>query len=100
MIIEKLKKEFDHLVVFDFEFRQDIRNKGEKPDPICAVYKDIITGKTFKAYGLSLKVIPFDPKKSLFICYNAVAEASCLKVLGCKIPEYWWDCFVENKKTL
>ena len=98
MIIEKLKKEFDHLVVFDFEFRQDIRNKGEKPDPICAVYKDIITGKTFKAYGLSLKVIPFDPKKSLFICYNAVAEASCLKVLGCKIPEYWWDCFVENKK--
>ena len=98
MIIEKLKKEFDHLVVFDFEFRQDIRNKGEKPDPICAVYKDIISGKTFKAYGLSLKVIPFDPKKSLFICYNAVAEASCLKVLGCKIPEYWWDCFVENKK--
>ena len=98
MIIEKLKKEFDHLVVFDFEFRQDIRHKGEKPDPICAVYKDIITQKTFKAYGLSLKVIPFDPKKSLFICYNAVAEASCLKVLGCKIPEYWWDCFVENKK--
>jgi DNA polymerase I-like protein with 3'-5' exonuclease and polymerase domains len=98
MILEKLKKEFDHLVVFDFEFRQDIRHKGEKPDPICAVYKDIITQKTFKAYGLSLKVIPFDPKKSLFICYNAVAEASCLKVLGCKIPEYWWDCFVENKK--
>ena len=98
MILEKLKKEFDHLVVFDFEFRQDIRHKGEKPDPICAVYKDIITGKTFKAYGLSLKVIPFDPKKSLFICYNAVAEASCLKVLNCKIPEYWWDCFVENKK--
>ena len=54
MIIEKLKKEFDHLVVFDFEFRQDIRNKGETPDPICAVYKEIITGKQFKAYGLSL----------------------------------------------
>ena len=98
MIIEKLKKLFDHIVVFDFEFKQDILHKGEKPDPICAVYKDIITQKTFRAYGISLKVIPFNPKKSLFVCYNAVAEASCLKVLGLTIPDNWWDCYVENRK--
>ena len=98
MIFAELKNHFESVVGFDFEFTQDINNKGETPTPRCVVYKDFKSQKVFKLVGNDMRKIPFNPKKTLFVCYNAVAEASCLLALGIKLPKYWWDCYVENKK--
>ena len=45
MILETLKENFKNIVVFDFEFTQDIDEKGERAAPLCAVYKEIKSGK-------------------------------------------------------
>ena len=40
MIIEYLKDTFDHIVFYDSEFKQDIKEKGERPHVVCFVYKE------------------------------------------------------------
>ena len=99
MILEVLKENFDQIFVVDTEFRQDLSEKGETPDPICAVYKEIKSQKIFRHSGKDLnKLPPHKPNKTLFVAFNVVAEASCFNVLKIKMPRYWWDVFVENKK--
>ena len=98
MILETLKENFKNIVVFDFEFTQDIDEKGERAAPLCAVYKEIKSGKYYRCMGDDLKKLPFNAKETLFVPFNAVAEASCFMSLGIKLPKYWWDVFVENKK--
>ena len=99
MILDVLKENFDQIFVVDTEFRQDLKERGETPDPICAVYKEIKSQKIFKHSGGDLnKLPPHKPNKTLFVAFNVVAEASCFKVLNIKMPQFWWDVFVENKK--
>ena len=42
-------------LVFDFEFTQDIDEKGERAAPLCAVYKEIKSGKYYRCMGDDLK---------------------------------------------
>ena len=90
MILETLKENFKNIVVFDFEFTQDIDEKGERAAPLCAVYKEIKSGKYYRCMGDDLKKLPFNTKETLFVPFNAVAEASCFMSLGIKLPKYWW----------
>jgi DNA polymerase-1 len=99
MILEVLKENFDEIFFVDTEFRQDLKDKGERPSVVCAVYKGLKSQQVFKHYGDDLnKLPPCKAKRSLFVAYNVVAEAACFKNLGITIPQNWWDCFIENKK--
>jgi len=98
MIKEKLFDLFNEIYVFDTEFIQDIKEKGERPNVVCAVYKEIKSGKIYKYFGDDLKKLPPHSKRTLWVAFNVVAEASCLKALNITLPLNWWDCFVENKK--
>ena len=59
MILETLKENFKNIVVFDFEFTQDIDEKGERAAPLCAVYKEIKSGKYYRCIGDDLKYFLF-----------------------------------------
>ena len=99
MILENLKLFFDEIYILDTEYQQDIDEKGERPKVICIVYKGVKSQKVFKHFGAELnKLPPGTTKKTLFVAYNAVAEAQCFKALNIKLPKHWWDVFVENKK--
>ena len=98
MIVERLYKKFDHIVIYDAEFEQDIMEKAELPRVVCFVYLDIKTGKTHYAYGDNLKTHPYPLNKTLFVSYNIVAEASAMFACGMELPKYIFDCYVENRK--
>ena len=99
MLLEVLKENFEQIFVCDAEFICDKKDKGERPNVVCFVFKEIISGKTYKHYEDSLKELPpHKPKKTLFVAYNVNAEASCIANLKIKMPIYWWDCFIENQK--
>ena len=98
MILEYLKKTFDHIVIYDSEFRQDIKKKGERPHVVCFVYKDIVTGKIHRASGTDINKHPYPLDRTLFVAFNFVAEASSMLALNMKLPKFAFDCFVENKK--
>ena len=98
MIIEYLKDTFDHIVFYDSEFKQDIKEKGERPHVVCFVYKDYITKKIHRAYGPNITEHPYPLDKTLFIAFNFVAEASSMLALKMDLPKFAFDCYIENKK--
>jgi len=99
MILEVLKDYFEEIYIVDTEYQQDIRDKGERPTVLCAVYKGVKSQKIYKHAGKDLdKLPPHKPNKTLFVAFNVVAEAHCFQVLKIKMPKYWWDVFIENKK--
>jgi len=82
-----LKENFEQIFVCDAEFICDKKDKGERPNVVCFVFKEIISGKTYKHYEDSLKELPpHKPKKTLFVAYNVNAEASCIANLKIKMP--------------
>ena len=98
MILEYLLKIFKHIVFYDSEYSQDIKEKGERPRVVCIVYKDYITQKIHRAYGPNLTEHPYPLKETLFIAFNFVAEASAMLALNMDLPKFAYDCFIENKK--
>ena len=74
MIIEKLKKNLIILLLLILSLDKTEETKGKSPIQYVRSIKISSQEKHLRLWS-SLKVIPFDPKKSLFICYNAVAEA-------------------------
>ena len=42
------------IVGFDTEFTGDMKDHGERQDPICIVYKNFITGEIIKTHGKTL----------------------------------------------
>ena len=102
-IKEYIWERFDHVVVYDYEFRQ---LDGNHPEPVCVSYKDLKTGEVkqqwlvgkdnMSFYNLS----PFPVAATLYICHYAVAEVSCDIVRGFEKPRFIWDSFIEEKKML
>ena len=98
MILDYLKNTFDHIVFYDSEFKQDIKEKGERPDVVCFVYKDYISQKIHRAYGSNITEHPYPLDRTLFIAFNFIAEASSMLALKMDLPKFAFDCYIENKK--
>jgi DNA polymerase I-like protein with 3'-5' exonuclease and polymerase domains len=98
MILEVLKKSFEFIVFNDTEFRGDMKDKGEKNIPVCSVYKELKSGDKHRLYGSKLKSLPYPADKTLFIAHNVNAEAHTMLSCGIKLPEFWWDTMIEDKK--
>jgi len=95
-LLEFILTWFEHVVVFDFEYRQQ---EGNNPEPVCVSCKDLKTGKSWKQWLLNRKPeFPYPLKETLFICHNAVAEVSCMLELGWGQPDHIWDTMIQEKK--
>jgi len=95
--------QFDHVVVYDYEFKS---TAGNPPEPVCVTYKDLKTGRIRQQWLVGQDNLdyynfpPFPEPSTLFICHYAVAEVSCDIVRGFTKPTFIWDSFVEEKKML
>jgi len=96
VVLNFLKKFFDHILVLDFEFKQD---PGCNPKLVCVTIKDLITGKIHDAWLVNKKFsFPFPLSKSLLVGHYISAEVGCLLELGYGCPKYCIDTYVEEKK--
>ena len=100
MIWNYLLTLFKYIVVYDSEYRQDIKTKGERPEVVCFVYKDLITQKIHRAYGTNLNEHPYPINETLFIAFNFVAESSAMLSLGMELPKFAYDGFIEIKNFI
>jgi len=98
MIFKVLEKAFEFIVVNDTEFRGDMKDKGERNIPVCSVFKELKSGDIHRLHGSSLKSLPYPANKTLFIAHNVGAEAHTMLSCGIKLPEFWWDTMIEDKK--
>jgi DNA polymerase-1 len=96
---------FTSIWVADFEFRA---SPGDRPEPVCLVAKEILTGQTLRLWGDDLQrsspPYPID-ENALFVAFYASAEMSCHLALGWPMPENILDLYVEfrnltNGKTV
>ncbi|MBX7132154.1 MAG: hypothetical protein K1X67_05675, partial [Fimbriimonadaceae bacterium] len=81
--------------VVDFEFRA---LPGERPDPICMVAINAVTGEEKRLWGEELHSLSpefFSAPDSLFVAYYASAEIGCLLALGVQVPANIVDLYVE-----
>ena len=94
-----LKKCFKHIVVFDYEYKQDL---GDHPKPVCCTFKDLVTGEKKVQWFIDSEVpepcLPYPVEQTLFIGHWIPAEAACILELGEQLPKNWYDTFVEEKK--
>jgi DNA polymerase I len=98
MIFEAIEKSFEFIVVNDTEFRGDMKDKGERNIPVCSVFKELKSGTIHRLHGSGLKTLPYPADKTLFIAHNVGAEAHTMLSCGIKLPEFWWDTMIEDKK--
>jgi DNA polymerase I len=84
---------FHQVWACDFEF---IAPPGERPDPVCAVFRELRTAQEVRFWDdeLRTRTPPLGPG-SLFVSYNAVAELACFKVLGWPMPAQVLDPMIE-----
>ena len=94
-LLTKLYKQFKHIVVVDYEFRQV---PGESPTVVCGVYKELKSGIVIVAKGGSLNVLPYSFQDTLYVGFQLNAEASCFLELGFGLPLHCWDLFIIEKK--
>jgi len=95
-LLNFLKQFFDHILVLDFEFKQD---PGQNPKLVCLTIKDLITEKIIDQWLVNRKPrFPFPLARSLLIGHYISAEVGCLLQLGYGCPKYCIDTFVEEKK--
>ena len=96
MLLAFLKLFFDHILVLDFEFKQD---DGSNPKLVCLTIKDLVSGRTVVQWLVNRKPrFPFPLARSLLIGHYISAEVGCLLQLGYGCPKYCIDTFVEEKK--
>jgi DNA polymerase-1 len=95
---------FKHIVVADFEFEfsghassDDAKRSGERPRPICGVFKELHTGQTWRVWRDEFGPEPPFPcgPDTLFVAYYASAEIGCFLALGWKPPARILDLFTE-----
>ena len=96
MIVETLNENFEYLCVVDTEFKGQ-QDKGEINDPICVVIKELKSGQVHRFSGPKLK-LPYPANKTLWIAHNVIAEAQTFLSYGIKLPKYWWDTLIEDRK--
>jgi len=94
----ELYKNFKYILVADTEFKGDLKDKGELNEPVCLVIKELKSGKEHKYFGPKLDALPYPADESLWIAHNVAAEAHTLLSYGLKLPKYWWDTYIEDKK--
>ena len=58
MLLEVLKENFEQIFVCDAEFICDKKDKGERPNVVCFVLKEIISGKTYKPVSYTHLTLP------------------------------------------
>jgi hypothetical protein len=90
--------QFKNIVAVDFEFEFGGHNAvGERPRPVCAVFKELRTGKTVQLWrGEFLFMPPFPTgPQTLWIAFYSSAEWGCFKALGWPMPTNVLDLFVE-----
>ncbi|MFT5467533.1 MAG: DNA polymerase-1 [Verrucomicrobiales bacterium] len=80
--------------VVDFEYRQP---SNHLPSPHCVVARELRSGKLIKLWlgDDPPAAPPFDVEKSIYVAYNAVAEALCHRVLGWPAPLNVLDLYAE-----
>ena len=96
MIVETLNENFEYLCVVDTEFKGD-QDKGEINDPICVVIKELKSGQVHRFSGPKLK-LPYPANKTFWIAHYVIAEAQTFLSYGIKLPKYWWDTLIEDRK--
>jgi hypothetical protein len=91
-----MQTRFRRVWCLDFEF---IEPKGEKPDPLCMVAIELVSGREIVLWRDELhqqRRPPFDLDcDTLFVAYAAVAELKCFVVLGWQFPVHVLDLFFE-----
>jgi hypothetical protein len=72
---------------------------GERPEPVCLVAKELITGRTIRLWRDELRCLSTPPypvgDTALFIAYAAPAEFAVHLALGWPLPQRTLDLFVE-----
>ena len=96
MILETLQENFKIIVVVDTEFKGQ-QDEGQLNDPICVVFEEITRGEQHIFEGKKWK-LPYPSKDTLYIAHNVIAEAHTFLAAGNKLPQFWWDTFIEDKK--
>ena len=88
---------FKRVWVLDFEFQHE---EGERVRPWCLVARDLKSGNEIRQWYTD-----FGPQPrygtgvdDLVICYSAIAEMSCHRVLGWPMPARLLDLYVEFKR--
>jgi hypothetical protein len=80
-------RHFQEVVVLDFEFQAP---DGERPDPLCLVARELVSGRTYCLWRDELrraKSPPFDVGPGTLVCaFFASAEMGCFLELGWKRP--------------
>jgi hypothetical protein len=76
---------FDEIWLFDFEF---ISRRGERPDVVCLVARELRSGRTLRLWRDQLgKAPPYSMDcRALFVCFVANAECACHLTLGWSLP--------------
>ena len=98
MLLDQLKKDFKYIVVWDTEFKGDMKDLGEVNDPVCSVFKELKSGKLTKHFGKKLDALPYPIAETLYIAHHVGAEALTCLSYGLKLPKWWWDTMEEDKK--
>ena len=85
---------FREIVVADFEFQV---GPGERQIPVCAVAKELLSGRVFRIFQGEFGAAPPYATGSdvLFVAYYASAEFGCYRALGWPMPERILDLFCE-----
>ena len=96
MILETLQENFKNIVVVDTEFKGQ-QDEGQLNVPICVVFEEITRGEQHIFEGKKWK-LPYPSKDTLYIAHNVIAEAHTFLAAGNKLPQFWWDTFIEDKK--
>lgn len=90
-----LSRDYDEIWVLDFEFDAQ---SGERPEPICMVAHEIVSGRRLRLWQDELSTCPFETGANvLFVAYFFSAEIGCFQVLGWPVPERILDLYVEYR---
>jgi DNA polymerase-1 len=89
------------IIAIDFEFEFG-GNPGNRPQPVCMVARDLLTGHTWRIWrGEFGTSPPFSTgPETLFVAYYASAEWGCFRVLGWPMPTRILDLYAEFKCRL
>lgn len=92
----RIAENFREIWAVDFEFHQP---PGERPDPICMVAHDILSGRTLSLWIDDLRGLSSPPygvgPESLFVAYYASADLNCHLALGWGLPANVLDLYAE-----
>jgi DNA polymerase I len=100
-------EQLEEIWLVDFEFLGrrtwiDTHKEGNRPDPICMVAIELLTGRTIELWGSDFGRSPpyRTDEKVAFVAFYASAELGCHLALGWPRPANVIDLFVEFRNRL